>query len=242
MNFRLVILISAMISMFAVHWVFLKILKIAKMKGLVDAPNARKLQNIPIPVLGGLAVFFGLLTGLLCGSALFDLTGFTFESAISTTKAWSNFRGVLLPVVLGASIVLYIGAIDDTIGLSAVNRLVLEVAVMLGICYGTGLCVDSLHGLFGINEFSWWIGIPLTVFAGVGIINAFNMVDGVNGLSSGLCVVVSLLMGTFFLKRFDHTDSLLAFCFAASLLPDCRMLFTYDMGETIDVASAAVTV
>ena len=70
MNFRLVILISAMISMFAVHWVFLKILKIAKMKGLVDAPNARKLQNIPIPVLGGLAVFFGLLTGLLCGSVL----------------------------------------------------------------------------------------------------------------------------------------------------------------------------
>ena len=114
-------------------------MKIAKMKGLVDAPNARKLQNIPIPVLGGLAVFFGLLTGLLCGSALFDLTGFTFESAISTTKAWSNFRGVLLPVVLGASIVLYIGAIDDTIGLSAVNRLVFEVAVMLGICYGTGL-------------------------------------------------------------------------------------------------------
>ena len=219
MNNQLIILISAIASFLAVHWVFLKILKIAKMKGLVDAPNARKLQNIPIPVLGGLAVFFGLLTGLLCGSVLFDLTGFTFESAISTTKAWSNFRGVLLPVVLGASIVLYIGAIDDTIGLSAVNRLVLEVAVMLGICYGTGLCVDSLHGLFGINEFSWWIGIPLTVFAGVGIINAFNMVDGVNGLSSGLCIVVSLLMGTFFLKRFDHTDSLLAFCFAASLLP-----------------------
>ena len=212
-------MISAMVSMFAVHWVFMKILKVAKLKGLVDAPNARKLQKKPVPVLGGLAVFFGLLAGLLCASALFDISGFSFESAINSAKAWSSFRGVLLPVILGASLVLYIGAIDDTIGLSPLNRIVIEILVILGICYGSGMCVDSLHGLFGINGFSWWFGIPLTVFAGVGIINAFNMVDGVNGLSSGLCIVVSLLMGTFFLKRNDYTDSLLAFCFAASLLP-----------------------
>ena len=219
MNNRLVLLISAMVSMFAVHWVFMKILKIAKLKGLVDTPNARKLQKTPVPVLGGLAVFFGLLAGLLCASALFYFTGFTFESAIDSQRAWSSFRGILLPVILGASIVLYIGAIDDTIGVSPRNRFIIEIGVVLGMCYGTGMCVDSLHGLFGINDFSWWIGIPLTVFAGVGIINAFNMVDGVNGLSSGLCIVVSLLMGTFFLKRNDYMDSLLTFCYAASLLP-----------------------
>ena len=219
MNLRLVLLISAAVSMFAVHWVFMKILKIAKLKGLVDTPNARKLQHYPVPVLGGLAVFFGLLLGLLCAEALFDMSGFTIESALQTSKPWSNLRGVLMPVILGASVVLYIGAIDDTIGLSPLNRLMIEVVVMLGLCYGTGMCVDSLHGLFGINDFSWWIGIPLTVFAGVGIINAFNMVDGVNGLSSGLCIVVSLLMGTFFLKRNGWTDAALAYCYAAALLP-----------------------
>ena len=201
MNYLLVLLISAMMSMFAVHWVFMKILKIAKLKGLVDAPNARKLQKIPVPVLGGLAVFFGLLAGLLCASALFHFTSFTFENTYDTLRAWSSLRGMLLPAVLGASIVLYTGAIDDTIGLSPLNRFIIEIAVILCICYGTGMCVDSLHGLFGINDFSWWIGIPLTVFAGVGIINAFNMVDGVNGLSSGLCIVVSFLMGTFFHKK-----------------------------------------
>lgn len=205
--------------MLAVHWVFMKILKIAKLKGLVDAPNARKLQKAPVPVLGGLAVFFGLLIGLLCTSALFDLSGFTFESAINTHRAWSGLRGILLPIILGASIMLYVGAIDDTISLSPVNRLFIEIGVMLGMCYGTGMCVDSFHGLFGINNFSWWIGVPLTVFASVGIVNAFNMVDGVNGLSSGLCIVVSLLMGTFFLKRNDIADASLTYCFAASLLP-----------------------
>ena len=219
MNYLLVLLISAMMSMFAVHWVFMKILKIAKLKGLVDAPNARKLQKIPVPVLGGLAVFFGLLAGLLCASALFHFTSFTFENTYDTLRAWSSLRGMLLPAVLGASIVLYTGAIDDTIGLSPLNRFIIEIAVILGICYGSGMCVDSLHGLFGINDFSWWIGIPLTVFAGVGIINAFNMVDGVNGLSSGLCIVVSFLMGTFFIKRNDVPDALLAYCFASSLIP-----------------------
>lgn len=53
-----------LVSVIAVDWIFLKVLKVAKVKGLVDNPDARKLQKTPVPVLGGLAVFFGLLMGL----------------------------------------------------------------------------------------------------------------------------------------------------------------------------------
>ena len=85
-------------------------------------------------------------------------------------------------------IMLYVGGLDDILGLSARTRFGIEVVVILGMCLGTDGWVDSLHGLWGIRAFSLYIAVPLTVFAGVGIINAINMIDGVNGLSSGLCM------------------------------------------------------
>ena len=56
---------SVIVALLAVHWAFPSILKIAKVKGLVDNPNARKLQKEPVPVLGGIAVFFGIVMGML---------------------------------------------------------------------------------------------------------------------------------------------------------------------------------
>ena len=65
--------IPPLVSFMAVWWIYFRILKVAKVKGLVDNPDARKLQKIPIPVLGGLAVFFGVAFGLL--SATDELLG-----------------------------------------------------------------------------------------------------------------------------------------------------------------------
>lgn len=65
----IVIILPVLVSLFAVRWIYFKILKIAKVKNLVDNPDARKLQKTPVPVVGGLAVFFGLILGLLAGIA-----------------------------------------------------------------------------------------------------------------------------------------------------------------------------
>lgn len=192
---------AALLSLVAVHWIYMKVLHIAMDKNIVDHPDARKLQLTPTPVLGGLAVYFGLMVGIALAACLFD-----------------NFYG-LLPIMIGSSVMLYIGSIDDILGLKPSMRAFVEALTILGIIFASDMCVDDLHGLWGIYEFSWWIGIPLTVFAGVGIINAFNMVDGVNGLSSGLCITCSLLMGTIFYKSGDPANAALAYCFAAALLP-----------------------
>lgn len=214
-NFVLQMIIAGFASVVAVNWIFMKVLKVAKVKGLVDNPDARKLQKIPVPVLGGIAVFFGLLFGLLMFAATSVLTrGLDFDVM---TKG-SMLVGIG-PVLLGASIMLYVGALDDIMGLTPRARLAIEVLVMLGVIFGSGMCVDSLHGLWGIDTFSWWVAVPLTVFAGVGIINAYNMVDGVNGLSSGLCMACSALLGVIFMKRYDMSNAALAFCFAGALLP-----------------------
>ena len=196
----MLILLPAIAALLAVNWSYFKILKIAKEKNLVDNPDARKLQKEPVPVMGGIAVFFGLVSGVLVGCILMDSVP-------------------LLPVVLAMVVLLYMGAIDDAMGLSQLGRVLAEVLVLFGRIFASGKCVDSLHGLWGIGAFSWWIAVPLTLFAGVGIINAINMIDGVNGLSSGLCMTCAGLFGGVFIARGDMPNGMLALTMCAGLIP-----------------------
>ena len=192
--------LTSFVSMLLTFWVYFKILEIAKSKNLVDNPDARKLQKRPVPVMGGIAVFFGVICGILFASCVYDCDA-------------------ILPIILAMSMMLYVGAIDDIIDLSPRNRFIIEILAVLGIIFSDGACIDSLHGLWGIESFSWWIGVPLTVFAGVGIINAMNMIDGVNGLSSGLCITFSLMFGIAMYRAHDYPNAMLAFVFAGALVP-----------------------
>ena len=194
------LLLASFASMLMTFWVYFKILAIAKEKNLVDNPDARKLQKRPVPVMGGIAVFFGVICGTLFATCICDCDA-------------------VLPIVLAMSMMLYVGAIDDIIDLSPRNRIIIEVLAILGLIYSDGACIDSLHGLWGIESYSWWIGVPLTVFAGVGIINAMNMIDGVNGLSSGLCITFSFMFGITMFKGHDYPNAMLAFVYAGALVP-----------------------
>lgn len=201
MNSILCLILTAFVSLAAVYWIFPSILKLARAKNIVDNPDARKLQKMPVPVLGGLAVFFGLAVGV----------GFAYCVRDVTMD--------LVPLFMAAVIMLYMGLMDDCLGLSAAERFFFETIAILILIFGGGECVDSFHGMWGVGTFSWYWAVPLTVFAGVGIINAFNMIDGVNGLSSGLCILCSVLMCTIFFKRSDMTNAVLAVSFAGALVP-----------------------
>ena len=194
------LLLASLASMLMTFWVYFKILYIAIEKNLVDNPDARKLQKRPVPVMGGIAVFFGVICGTLFSTCICDCDA-------------------ILPIILAMSMMLYVGAIDDIIDLTPRNRIIIEVLAVIGIIVSDGACIDSLHGLWGVESFSWWIGVPLTVFAGVGIINAMNMIDGVNGLSSGLCITFSLMFGIAMYRAHDYPNAMLAFVFAGALVP-----------------------
>ena len=200
------IAIPVIVSFIAVNWVYFKVLRIAKEKQIFDNPNARKLQKTPVPILGGIAVFFGVLSGILASVASNEVLGIP-----ATTT--------LLPMFCAMSLMIYTGAMDDMMGLSPGSRFLLEIFTVLCVVFASGRCVDSFHGLWGIETFNWWIAVPLTVVAGVGIINAINMIDGVNGLSSGLCILCNVVFGLAFYHSGDITNALLAFVVASALLP-----------------------
>jgi UDP-N-acetylmuramyl pentapeptide phosphotransferase/UDP-N-acetylglucosamine-1-phosphate transferase len=211
----IMISISALVSLLAVNWIYFKILKIAKEKNLVDNPDARKLQKNPVPVVGGLAVFFGLIMGTLAGIAIF---GFFGSDTVNGNDMITVSR--MLPIMLGMSIMLYVGCMDDILGLSPKARFLIEILVILGLIFSSGISIDSLHNMWTIGEIPTWIAIPLTIFAGVGIINAINMVDGVNGLSLFFIPSVSHFDVKFILVEFfiGQVFNLLVSCFTISNL------------------------
>lgn len=195
-----VILLCGLTAMVAVFWIYFKMLNVAHAKDLVDNPGARKLQKRPVPVVGGLCVLFGVICAVLVGSCLMDCSK-------------------LVPILMAMVVMTGVGALDDFEGLTAKIRLVIEILIVLALIYGGGGCIDSLHGTWGIEHFSWYVGVPFTVFACVGIINAINMIDGVNGLSSGLCFTCSLLFAYVFYRGQDWQHAMLCLSMAAGLFP-----------------------
>jgi len=212
----LLLLMSSLFSLCGVEYIYNHVLKMAKIKGMVDNPNSRKLQKRPVPLLGGVAVFFGVILGMLVYAALI---GVFMDKSNPTWMDIAQNTTRMLPLMLGATAILYVGMMDDMLGLSANTRIIIEIVALLGQIFGSGMCIDSFHGLWGIESFSWWIGVPLTVFAGVGLINAYNMVDGVNGLSSGLCIFSSASFALILWRHGDTQNCALALCYGASLIP-----------------------
>lgn len=200
MNELLQIFAPALIAIICTGWIYPYILDVAKTKNIVDNPNARKLQRVPIPVLGGLTVVFGILSGLMA----FNLFG-----------DFSN----IFPVVAAIIIILIIGLIDDMISLSPRARFVVEIILILYLIKATGCQLNDFHGLWGINTIPNYISVPLTVFACVGIINAVNLIDGVDGYSSGYSIVSCVLFGVMFYVLGDINMVALAAIVTASLLP-----------------------
>ncbi len=197
---------SFLVSFATAWWIFKFVLQIAVDKNIVDNPNARKLQKEPIPVLGGVAVAFGIIASTVVGSMFCDMSQ-------------------VYPLICIMMIMLYVGVMDDILELSPRLRLVIEILVVLALIYTTGFAIDDFHGLWGIGRLPKWLAVSLTVFAGVGIINAINMVDGVNGLCSGYCIFVCTVFGVFASYGETAATFLAAACIGALIPFLCHNIF-----------------
>lgn len=176
------------------------LVKIAKMKNLVDNPDVRKLQKNPVPVLGGFAVYAGIVVGA-------GITSIFFSSY------------ALFTCIVALTVMLYIGEADDIQGLKPSTRLIMEVAVIAFIVIMDKTNINDFHGLFGIHKLPVYISLPLCTIACTGIINAINMIDGVDGLSSSLCIVACLSFGVAFALSFDGTMAVMAALAGGALIP-----------------------
>lgn len=197
--------ITYLIALFALallstFWIFKKVLKIALEKNIVDNPDARKIQKVPVPVLGGMAVYWGIIVAMAVAGTMSDISMLFSMGCIMT-------------------IMLMVGTLDDILSLSPNVRFMIEILVVLVLIYTNNSCTNDFHGLWGMGLMPQWFAILLTVFACVGIINSINLIDGVNGLSSGYCIVSCLIFSIVFYRVNDMQAAMMAIICVGALLP-----------------------
>ena len=154
------------------------ILKFCKERKLYDIPDFRKRHKQAIPRLGGISFFPCMLLSFGLVLVIFSIK-YTTDASV---HLW------YLYLMFGFLMIYIIGIFDDIIGLSAKFKFFIQfiAACCLPIA---GIYIDNLFGLFGVNAIPNYVGIPLTIGAILVIINAVNLIDGIDGLSSSLCLI-----------------------------------------------------
>lgn len=191
--------------------------------GLVDRPDERKRHRGRVPLIGGLCFFLGTIVGLL-------YLGYVDRFVAS----------LLVPCAL----IVMTGAVDDLKNLSVRSRLVIQTCAAGMVIAATGIYLDYTGQIFGSEGLNLGLaGIPITIVAVIGLINAFNMLDGVDGLAASLAMVS---IGAIML--FANVDwpilgviVLLQVLFASLIpylcvnlgWPDGRKIFMGDAGSTL---------
>ncbi len=148
---------------------------------LIDVPDrSRKFHSRPTPLTGGLGILISLL---ITGKLYIDLNNLTGYLPDFT------FQLMLISIPL-----LGLFLIDDLKGLKPSYRIFIQCCLSAYMIFSTNVYIDSVGDLFNLGEIKLGIfSIPFTIFCVVGIMNAFNMIDGINGLCSG-CAMLALLM------------------------------------------------
>ena len=198
-NINIAWLVSA-VALIVTTLVFPVVLRFARRHHIVDNPNARKLQRVPVPVLGGVAVYLGIMAGGI------TLTCFLQDPML----IW----GMLAMTIMQA-----IGTWDDIRDLPATLRFAVEIILVTVLLLITGMYMDDLHGLWGVHGIDTTAAVLLSILSGVGIINAVNLIDGVDGYSSGYGIMASACFAFLFWTVDKPVMMCMALVVMASLLP-----------------------
>ncbi len=150
-------------------------IRISQKLKLTDLPNQRKIHVDYVSRLGGVAIFISIITALLATN-LFMPTAFTFD------HFWRD-------ILLGGMAAFLLGLWDDLKDMSPKKKLLLQLALG-AVAYRMGFRIEELH--FGIDSTIQlgWFALPVTVFWVATIMNAFNMIDGLDGLAGGFALLV----------------------------------------------------
>lgn len=189
------------------------ILFVSHKRRLFDMPDSRKVHQRPVSRLGGVS-FFPAISVSFC-------------LIIGTQLALSYYADTSMPhsipysfIFLGAGcMMLYlIGIMDDIVGVGYRYKFIVQF-IAAAILAFSGSWINTLGGLFGIWSIPAWIGIPFTIFVIIYITNAINLIDGIDGLASGLSIIAMIVFSLTFIFQHEYIYALLAFATLGVLLP-----------------------
>ena len=180
------------------------VVKISRRKNLMDEPGSRSSHLRKIPNLGGISMFYSLA---VCASIfafeLFDLYKFLFASLV---------------------ILLYIGVMDDIVVMRAYKKLFAQIVVTSLMVIGSDVRIRSFFGLFGVYELNYFFSVAISIFTFIVLINAFNLIDGIDGLAGGYSILCSAMFGISYYRLGEYNYPLVVL---SGVIIGCVIGFLY---------------
>lgn len=198
-----------------------KIISVVTYKRLMDNPNIRSSHIDQVPSLGGIAFYVVMVLGLY------------FLNYLDTeAKSVALMPGLLILFIVGLK--------DDLVVLSPLTKIFAQIAAIIFVLLHPSFQIQTLHGFFGVENVSVWVIMPLAAFIMLTIINAYNLIDGIDGLASAVGIVIFTILGLlFFLLKMPFffgiclimTGSLIAFL--RFNLSSSKKIFMGDTGSML---------
>ncbi|HLV45458.1 MAG TPA: MraY family glycosyltransferase [Flavobacterium sp.] len=175
-----------------------KIIRVSYRKHLMDVPGSRSSHSTKVPRLGGVALFF----------------------AISIVASVFSSELLYQVLFLSAAIILlfFIGLMDDLLVVAPHKKLYAQILSATLIVVGSDIRIGNFVGLFGFYEIPYLLSVLISIFIIVLIINSYNLIDGIDGLASGVGGLISLCFVFIFFRLYDYTTGFLAIAVLAALL------------------------
>ncbi len=185
------------------------LIKVAFLKNLIDLPSERKIHTRAVPTIGGIIIYAATLFSFSLWYNIDSLSDFNqvYESV-------KEFK-----ILIATSLVLFfVGVKDDIIGTAPMKKLFANIVVGLILILIGGIRITGLHGVFGLEEIPQWASIFLSLFTYIVVVNAMNLIDGVDGLAAGVGFIVTTVFGTWFIFANNYGMASLSFSLSGALL------------------------
>ena len=193
------------------------IIKVVKEKNLMAEPCHRDVHSTKTPNLGGIGIF-------LATYLIISFLGFYFEG-----ENLLNLTGAI-------TIMFFVGLVDDLVGIRPKSKLIGQVVVGLFMIFMTDLRIESFYGVLGIYELPYVISVLTTTMVFVTIINAYNLIDGVDGLAGTFAITANLFFAGFFYFNGNYFMSFLSIGIVGALAAFLVFNFSKEnkifMGDT----------
>ena len=213
------ILFGFLTALVVVLFTMPSLIKVARLKHLVDEPgDARKLHRRSVPTIGGIIIFAAIIFSFALwfpGSGQLKVPDLGYKALYGAMGLYyKQFKFNIAAMVL----LFFIGVKDDIIGFSPVKKLVGHIVVGYILVMMAGIRITSMHGTFGIYELDPRISIAFSFFVYIVLVNAMNLIDGVDGLAAGIGTICAFAFGCWFYLAGDVPLALLSAVLAGALI------------------------
>lgn len=192
-------LLSGLVAGIITYLIIPSIIRVSYQRHLCDDPSRshRKLHLHVTPTLGGVAIFAAVL--------------FTFMVSSYAVQPW------VPSMAAGLLILFFSGIKDDIYTISPLKKLILQITAVVLIIAPDNTVITNLGGVFGVHQIPYWVGFVLTTFTMIVVLNAYNLIDGVDGLAGGIGIIACSFFGWWFWQAGMMAHAVLAIVLAGSL-------------------------